>query len=295
MRKHLISTLIITALIFVLTGCSSNEIIGEVYGPEHEYIKIGDDTYTVCYDSGYSASDKDKRLGKLQFTNIDTDLMTVYSVKDVDDNEYIYTIWGYDGAFYKRDSLEATTEMSETEEISDTASDSLEERDAESGEVDMKKYYGENFIFYKVEDEERTGSGYHNIRGVYEEYYQADYHGLFVGQVVTLFGSENVNSDNEDLLSYSIAAEDNNGDIIYLEVYYGPSGPAIGGLDGENYAKAAEELETLIRNTVPIDFEVTSVYGDLDITTTMGTKNGVGYYETVFSEEMMDMYLNEYE
>ena len=58
-----------------------------------------------------------------------------------------------------------------------------------------------------------------------------------------MFGDENVTNDHEALLSYIVAAEDEAGEVIYLEVYFGPSGPAIGGSAGENYAKAAEELE----------------------------------------------------
>ncbi|MBQ4284590.1 MAG: hypothetical protein IJB96_11780 [Lachnospira sp.] len=153
----------------------------------------------------------------------------------------------------------------------------------------MEKYKSDNFIFYKAEQKNIQDGMYHRIRGVYEEQYQSDYHGLFVGQVATLFGSENTTSNNEDLISCAVAAESTDGDIIYLEVYYGPSGPAIGGQDGEIYSKAAEELEMIIRNTVPMDFETTSAYGDLGVSIKMGTRNGVGFYETVMDENLFAM------
>ena len=150
----------------------------------------------------------------------------------------------------------------------------------------MGKYKGKNYTFYKADFSEfEYGGMYHNIRNVYSEYYQAEYHGLFLGQVVTLFGAESLTKNNEDLISYAVAAENENGDVIYLEVYYGPSGPAIGGQDGENYEEAAKELEDIIRNTVPIDFESVSVYEDVGVSLRMGTKNGKGFYETDFDED----------
>lgn len=88
--------------LFLLSGCGSTEVIGKVYGPEHEYIVIGDDTYTVCSDSEYSAKDRDAKLGKVEFENADIDAMVVYSIKGVEDREYIYTLWLYDGAIYKK-------------------------------------------------------------------------------------------------------------------------------------------------------------------------------------------------
>ena len=68
------------------------------------------------------------------------------------------------------------------------------------------------------------------------------------------------------------------GTIIYLEVYYGPSGPAIGGLDTEDYLLAAQELEQLIMSAKASDYEIKIEYEDLDVVFKMGVKNGVPYY-----------------
>lgn len=117
----------------------------------------------------------------------------------------------------------------------------------------------------------------------------AKHHSLFIGQVLTLFGNADYyTSDNEDLFSYVIAARNKNGEEIYLEVYYGPSGPALGGLDGDDYAKAADELAKIIMEAEPTDFEIESVYEDLDITIKMGVKDGEPYYDNIFPEDMFD-------
>ena len=58
----------------------------------------------------------------------------------------------------------------------------------------------------------------------------AEYHSLFIGQVLSRFGEPDYTTENnEDLYSKAVSAEDKDGNMIYLEVYYGPSGPAIGG------------------------------------------------------------------
>lgn len=146
-------------------------------------------------------------------------------------------------------------------------------------------YHGDTYKFYEVDEAlylQDPDLSRYKIRSMYEDvFFDSSYNGLFVGQVVTMFGDENVTNDHEALLSYIVAAEDEAGDVIYLEVYFGPSGPAIGGSAGENYAKAAEELESVIRGIEPIDYECECTYFDLiDIGggTIMGTKNGKGYY-----------------
>lgn len=55
------------------------------------------------YSNDYSSSDRDKLLGKVVFVNDRSyDPMYVWTVKGDPDNEYIYTLWAYDGTFYKR-------------------------------------------------------------------------------------------------------------------------------------------------------------------------------------------------
>lgn len=101
--KALVGLFIILAL-FGLT-CLGNDsaVIGEVYGPEHEYIKIGNDTYTICENPGITASDRSKKLGKAVFKDESIDPMIVWSIDGFDAYEYIYTLWVYDGAYNKKD------------------------------------------------------------------------------------------------------------------------------------------------------------------------------------------------
>lgn len=114
----------------------------------------------------------------------------------------------------------------------------------------------------------------------------AEYHSLFIGQALALFGeADRVTMSNEDLFSKVVCAEDKDGNVVYLEVYYGPSGPAIGGDDADEQAqKAAKELVDYIMQAEPEDFEYVSVYEDFDVTVRMGVKDGKPYYESEIPE-----------
>lgn len=108
----------------------------------------------------------------------------------------------------------------------------------------------------------------------------AEYHSLFVGQVLSCFGEPDyVTEDNENLFSKAVWVEDKDGNATYLEVYYGPSGPAIGGdVRDEESRKAADALAEYIMAAEPKDFEYKSVYEDLGVTIRMGVENGKPYY-----------------
>ena len=130
--------------------------------------------------------------------------------------------------------------------------------------------------------------GSEKIRNIYDDE-KAEYHSLFIGQVLNLFGEPDYTTqNNEDLYSKAVCAEDKEGNVIYFEVYYGPSGPAIGGADrhDEVIRKAADELAEVIMAAEPKDFEYKSVYGDLGITVRMGVKDGKPYYESDIPEDL---------
>ena len=96
--------LFLMMFLFLFTGCVSDKVIGEVYGTEHEYLQIGEDTYTLCNNPGVNKNrDRDGKLGKVVFRNNPRDSMTVWSLKGYSNREYIYTLWLYDGAYYKKD------------------------------------------------------------------------------------------------------------------------------------------------------------------------------------------------
>lgn len=123
----------------------------------------------------------------------------------------------------------------------------------------------------------------------------ADKHSLFIGQVIALFGNPEYKSeDNEDLFSQAVSATDKDGNVFYLEVYYGPSGPAITGFSDkksdfgeDDYQKAIDELAQYIMDAEPSDFEWVSVYDDIPMTLKMGVKNGKPYYENVITDESL--------
>lgn len=124
-------------------------------------------------------------------------------------------------------------------------------------------------------------NGSSKIRNLYEDK-SAEYHSLFIGQVLSRFGEPDyITEDNENLFSKAVSAEDKNGNSVYLEIYYGPSGPAIGGDVGSDESrKAADELAEFIMSAEPKDFEYKSVYEDFGVTVTMGVENGKPYYQS---------------
>lgn len=104
--KVILKSGIIIALLFclmLLVGCSNN-VIGTVSGAENDYIIIDNIKYIKDYSDeyqNYSSNDKDKFLGNV--TAGDKIKMKVYSVKNDEDRNFIYALWGYEGCFYVRE------------------------------------------------------------------------------------------------------------------------------------------------------------------------------------------------
>lgn len=138
----------------------------------------------------------------------------------------------------------------------------------------------EDFMYnFKPCSPDLLTNGSSKIRNLYDDK-AAEYHSLFVGQVLSRFGEPDyITEDNENLFSKAVSAEDKDGNVIYLDVYYGPSGPAIGGdVRDEESRKAADALAEYIMAAEPKDFEYTSVYEDFGVTVIMGVENGKPYY-----------------
>ncbi len=94
---------IVLLFIVVMIGkniIDKNRVIGKFYGSEYEFIDISGVTYEADYNNNYSATDKDRVLGKVISEVAKADPMYIWSVKGTD--EYIYALWGYDGTFFKR-------------------------------------------------------------------------------------------------------------------------------------------------------------------------------------------------
>ena len=111
-----------------------------------------------------------------------------------------------------------------------------------------------------------------------------------LGKVKTLFGEpDSTSSDMEDLFSYDIVAEDSDGNVIPLEIYFGPSGPAIASPDGDEAKKAVTELAKKIIAAEPTDYEIQCVYEDVGVKVVLGVKDGKSYYASLLPGMTMDM------
>ena len=110
------------------------------------------------------------------------------------------------------------------------------------------------------------------------------------GRLRALFGEPNYETQNsEDAYSYILFVEPESSEKIYLEVYEGSSGPAIGGLNNAESLQAAETLKKLIEESEEVaDYQYEGYYLDLDSKITMGIKDGVPYYNEEFCEEIPD-------
>lgn len=112
------------------------------------------------------------------------------------------------------------------------------------------------------------------------------------GRLRALFGEPNYETQNfEDAYSYILFVESESSEKIYLEVYEGSSGPAIGGLNNAESLQAAETLKKLIEESEEVaDYQYEGYYLDLDSKITMDIKDGVPYYNEEFCEEIPDFH-----
>ena len=110
------------------------------------------------------------------------------------------------------------------------------------------------------------------------------------GRLRALFGEPNYETHNsEDAYSYILFVEPESSEKIYLEVYEGSSGPAIGGLNNAESLQAAETLKKLIEESEEVaDYQYEGYYQDLDLKISMGIKKGVPYYNEEPCEEIPD-------
>lgn len=110
---------------------------------------------------------------------------------------------------------------------------------------------------------------------------------LFPGQAIALFGQpDEFTEDYEQMFTMVVSAEREGCEPIYLEIYHGPSGPAIGGDSSSIEANAAaKELAALLIAAKPADYDWEGDYADVPVHIRMGIKNGVPYYEDEMGEE----------
>ena len=97
--KKLIAFTLVMVLLLSLSACNG-KTIGKISGPENDCITIDDVKYNRETNHDFSNAEKGKYLGKVSNSKI---TMRVYSVKGDTDGEYIYALWDWEGAFYKRE------------------------------------------------------------------------------------------------------------------------------------------------------------------------------------------------
>ena len=135
------------------------------------------------------------------------------------------------------------------------------------------------FTFQKEDsfDNLPGSSKIYDLTAGYEDY--GNQCALVYGKLRTLFGEPLYETeDNENLYAYCICAISEDGDVIYLEAYSGPTGPAIGGGQSEDALLAAEALSDYIWQAQPSDYSCTSYYADAPSIIEMGVQNGKPYY-----------------
>lgn len=104
---------------------------------------------------------------------------------------------------------------------------------------------------------------------------------LCLGKMMTLFGEPiYITEDMEDQYEYILLAKDMQGTEVYLTVYNGPSGAAIGGnAHDEDSKSAADELVELLKGARAADYDWEGVWTDGPCEIKMGIKNGKPYWE----------------
>lgn len=145
------------------------------------------------------------------------------------------------------------------------------------------------YKFRRATEEERNEwhGGSHKIWGIGNDPSGERAFALFLGKAMTVFGQPDwMDTDWENMYSYLIITEDEQGNIIYLEIYHGPSGSAIGGQDINK--QAAEELAELILSAKPTDYEWESIYEDIPVNVKYIVRDGKAYVESEFPEGMDD-------
>lgn len=133
---------------------------------------------------------------------------------------------------------------------------------------------------FKAQDMEtmkRTIMGTSQIRRIMEKF-EDDV--LCLGQLKTLFGEPlYTTKDLEDQYAYCILAVTESGKEIYLHVYSGPTGPAIGGRQEKDSKEAADALAELIVQAKPSDYEYEGFYFDGPSIVKVGIRNGQPYWQ----------------
>ena len=120
-----------------------------------------------------------------------------------------------------------------------------------------------NYTFTR-DDRALSKAGNYVICQVYDpDQINEKIHAKCIGQLITLFGEDELTDNYECLYSYGICAKDANGEELFLIV--SGNSPVIIGEDDEIHNRAASELAEMIRSAEPADFEHECIYEDIPV------------------------------
>ena len=138
------------------------------------------------------------------------------------------------------------------------------------------------YQFKVIDDQNKiSGSNIFNIIDGFPSDYN-DQEVLIYGKLKILFGDPLYEEkDIETQYTYGIVTTTEGGREIFLHIYNGSSGPAIGGQQDEESRKAAYQLLEMIQQAAPTDYDYVGYYLDGPSRIREGIKNGVPYYEEV--------------
>lgn len=94
---------ILVALCVIVLACvwgyRQTAVVGTISGAELQTITLDGSTYVLDGENDFHAEDQGAFVGVVSNGR---DRCRVYWVKGDPDHQYLYRLWGYDGAFYKR-------------------------------------------------------------------------------------------------------------------------------------------------------------------------------------------------
>lgn len=98
-KKLLLSLGALLLTVAIALPMLRGSVIGTIHGPEMEEIQVDGVTYVQNNDTGFSASDRGRFLGRATAGNI---TFRLYAVKGDTEGRYLYRLWEWEGAFYER-------------------------------------------------------------------------------------------------------------------------------------------------------------------------------------------------
>ena len=111
------------------------------------------------------------------------------------------------------------------------------------------------------------------------------------GKLKNLFGEPTLETKNlEEQYYYCLSALMESDKKIYVYVYNGGSGPAIGGLQDKDSKIAAQKLTEIIQNADTADYHYEGYYLDTSSKIQMGIKNGNPYFKEEPCENIPPMW-----